>query len=80
MPLSFSSETHTIDIFSPLSEISDCELLRFGIITKFKCSCTSELSWERGQELTSQLEAVRNEWKRRFPELPLSSTFDDHGA
>jgi hypothetical protein len=77
MVLSFLSETHTIDIFSRLSEMSDSELLRIGVITKFKCSSQSGLSDGRRHELAVQFEAARNEWKRRFPDLPLSSTFDD---
>jgi hypothetical protein len=77
MVLSFLSETHTIDIFSRLSEMSDSELLRIGVITKFKCSSQSGLSDERRHEFAAQFEAVRNEWKWRFPDLPLSSTFDD---
>ena len=73
--LSFSSRTHTIDIFSRLQEMSDSELLCFGTITKFQCSSQSGLSDERRHELAAQFEAARNEWKRRFSDLPLSSTF-----
>jgi hypothetical protein len=76
MVLSFLSETDMIDIFSRVSEMSDSELLRMGVITKFKCSSQSGSDWRR-HELAAQFEALRNEWKRRFPDLPLSSTLDD---
>jgi hypothetical protein len=57
------------------SEMSDEELLRFGMVAKYMCSQGEKLDKEKLEAFTLQLDKARNEWKKRFPTLPLSSTF-----
>jgi len=57
-----------------ISEMSDTELLRFGVSAKHKCS--QELSKRpRLEPLVMQLTEARAEWIRRHPELPLNISF-----
>ena len=57
-----------------ISEMSDTELLRFGVTAKHKCS--QELSKHpRLEPLVVQLTEARAEWIRRHPALPLSISF-----
>jgi hypothetical protein len=55
--------------------MSDEELLRFGMVAKYMCSQAQELDKEKLEAFTLQLDEARKEWKKRFPGLPLSSTF-----
>jgi hypothetical protein len=59
----------------PISKMSDADLLLVGIVAKHKCS-DEHLSPELREEFTRQLAEVRDEWKARFSNLPLSATFD----
>ena len=58
-----------------LNEMSDEELLRFGMLAKYMCSQGETLDKEKMEAFTLQLDEARKEWKKRFPKLPLSSTF-----
>lgn len=58
-----------------LGEMSDEELLRFGMVAKHMCSQGGELDREKQEAFASQLDEARREWKKRFPNLPLGSTF-----
>jgi hypothetical protein len=55
--------------------MSDDELLRFGMVAKYMCSQGEKLDKEKLKAFTLQLDEARKEWKKRFPELPLSSSF-----
>jgi hypothetical protein len=56
-------------------EMSDTELLRFGTVAKYMCSGKAGLEPARRQTFASQLAEARKEWNRRFPSLPLATTF-----
>jgi hypothetical protein len=56
-------------------EMSDEELLRFGMVAKYMCSQGEKLDKEKLNAFTLQLDEARKEWKKRFPTLPLGSTF-----
>jgi hypothetical protein len=58
----------------PAREMSDTELLLNGIVAKYVCTQADEANEQH--EAFLQLEEIRMEWKHRFPELPLSGTFD----
>jgi hypothetical protein len=79
--LSLNGDTRKlkIDLLHPPnklpSEMSDEELLRFGMVAKYMCSRGEKLDEEKLKALTLQLDEARKEWKKRFPELPLSSSF-----
>jgi hypothetical protein len=55
--------------------MSDEQLLRFGMVAKHMCSQGEKLEKEKLEAFTLQLDEVRKEWKKRFPKLPLGSTF-----
>jgi hypothetical protein len=57
------------------SEMSDEELLRFGMVAKYMCSQGEKLDKAKLEAFTLQLDEARKEWKKRFPGLPLGSTF-----
>jgi hypothetical protein len=59
----------------PVSSMSDADLLMVGIVAKHKCS-EENVTVESREDFTRQLTEVREEWKVRFPTLPLSATFD----
>jgi hypothetical protein len=60
----------------PPSEMSDTRLLRFGIRARYMCSREGLETWEQ-RAFSLQLREARKEWKKRFPTLPLSTTFDE---
>jgi len=55
--------------------MSDEERLRFGMVAKHMCSQGERLGKEKLEAVTLQLDGARKEWKKRFPQLPLGSTF-----
>ena len=57
------------------SEMTDEELLRFGMVAKHMCSQGVQLEQEQLEAVNLQLREGREEWNRRFPKLPLASTF-----
>ena len=61
----------------PLRDMSDTELLRFGTVAKYMCSEKSALDEKQREAFSLQLHDARKEWARRFPSLPLSSTFEE---
>ena len=60
---------------STLINLSNAELLRLGMVAKYKCSQQANLSDQQRLRYAAQLDAARKEWDRRFPTLPLSATF-----
>jgi hypothetical protein len=56
-----------------LRQLSDNELLRFGLIAKYACQA-DELQGERESSLR-ELQEAREEWNRRKPRLPLRGSF-----
>jgi hypothetical protein len=52
-----------------LRQLSDNELLRFGLIAKYSC-----LQGEQEASLR-ELQEAREEWNRRKPRLPLRGSF-----
>jgi hypothetical protein len=56
-----------------LFKMSNPELLRFGLTTKYKCA--REPRTPDTPLLTIQLNEARTEWKRRNPTLPLNDSF-----
>jgi|SRR5271154_5497851 len=61
----------------PPSEMSDTELLRFGMQAKYMCSKDSGLDEGRQQIFAAQFNKARNEWNKRCPRLPLAATFSE---
>jgi len=70
-----SSEAEIEFVRERLSVMSHSELLRFGVITKYKSLRTSLSDPDKNEALMMQLNRARAEWKGRFPELPLSESF-----
>jgi hypothetical protein len=60
---------------STLLSLSNAELLRLGMVAKYKCSQEANLSDQQRLRYAAQLDEARKEWDRRFPTLPLSATF-----
>jgi hypothetical protein len=56
-----------------LRQLSDNELLRFGLIAKYSCQADG-LQGERESSLRD-LQEAREEWNRRKPRLPLRGSF-----
>jgi hypothetical protein len=61
------------------SEMSDCELLRHGLVVRYMGSPESGLDACQRQPFAARLKAIRLEWEKRFPTLPLVSTFQTDG-
>ena len=57
------------------AEMTDAELLRFGVTAKFVCSRERRSASPWLETLQAQLDDARAEWKRRHPTLPLSISF-----
>ena len=73
----FSSGEHEIDLEglrARLHEMTDTELLRFGLAAKSMCSPDSYFGQSPRQAFVIQLEEARKEWKRRNPDLPLKDS------
>ncbi len=58
-----------------VQKMTDFELLRFGLIAKFKCSELQREAQFPSEILTAELEELRAEWRRRCPEMPLRDSF-----
>jgi hypothetical protein len=70
----FSSTENKVDVEFlrvRLRKMSDTELLRFGRAAKNMCS-TDACFGQRPRRVFVQLQEAREEWKRRFPDLPLN--------
>jgi hypothetical protein len=61
----------------PLAAFSDTELLRYGMVLKRKNALEGEQVGERPDASFALWKELRKEWGKRFPDLPLSATFDD---
>jgi hypothetical protein len=57
-------------------QMTDSELLRFGMVAKYRCAQEASAGDEKQEAFASQLNEARKEWNRRFPRLPLSATFE----
>jgi hypothetical protein len=55
--------------------MSNPELLRFGVTTKFLCSLDVGTEPSPPDEVFAQLNEAQAEWKRRNPSLPLRDSF-----
>ena len=62
-------------IHPQVSEMSDSELLRFGVTAKYLCSDMAGLASEQREAFAVRLRQAAEEWSSRFPSLPLSATF-----
>jgi hypothetical protein len=58
-----------------LRKMSDPELLRFGMVSKYMCSPEMNLDHRARESFGMHLKEAREEWKRRYPKLPLSDSF-----
>ena len=72
--LRFQSEVRE-GIPPPICEMSDAELLRAGMLAKYKCGERNSSQDGQREAFALQLEEARKEWARRFPRLPLAATF-----
>ena len=74
--LSSTAGTSSIDLIRRrMMEMSDGELLRFGVTAKYKCLLERRSKHPRWPSLVMQLDAARAEWIRRHPALPLRISF-----
>ena len=55
--------------------MSDPELLRFGMSVKLRCPEVENSDDPRLRTLLVQLKHARSEWNRRHPDLPLCDSF-----
>jgi hypothetical protein len=58
-----------------ISRMASTELLRFGVVTKFRCSHILSPNHRQQELLTAELIEARAEWNRRYPRLPLCDSF-----
>jgi hypothetical protein len=71
-----TSELQVNRLRERIGKMSDAELLRFGLTTKYKCSHELRPSDSfRPEALVTQLNEARAEWLSRNPRLPLSTSF-----
>ena len=68
-------ESDTETFRDRLGRMSNPELLRLGVATKYMCLQETALGHPPRQALATQLKETREEWKRRNPSLPLSVSF-----
>ena len=74
--LSSTADTSSIDLIRRrMMEMSDGELLRFGVTAKYKCLLERRSKHPRLQSLVMELDEARAEWIRRHPALPLRISF-----
>jgi hypothetical protein len=70
------SESQITRLRERIGKMSDAELLRFGLTTKYKCSQELRpVDPFRPEALVTQLNEARAEWLSRNPRLPLSTSF-----
>jgi len=69
MPTIKTDDLQTTRLRERLRELSDNELLRFGLIAKYAWQADGRVG-ERESALR-ELDAAREEWNRRKPSLPL---------
>jgi hypothetical protein len=71
-----STEAGAIQVLRErLREMSDGDLLLFGVTTKYLSSSSSYPEQTSSNAVSVELTEARAEWKRRFPTLPLSISF-----
>ena len=63
------------ELVQRLRKMSDPELLRFGMVSKYMCSLGTNPDPLSRESLVIQLDEARKEWKRRYPTLPLDQSF-----
>jgi hypothetical protein len=66
--------------YSLIHQMSDSELLRFGMTAKFMCSLGADSNLSPESWFAVQLKKAAKEWRKRFPNLPLVATLDHHVA
>jgi hypothetical protein len=54
--------------------MSDQELLRYGQAAKYMCSPRANMGKPPREEFVIQLSEARNEWRKRFPKMPLNES------
>ena len=68
---------HELTPSLPLSALSDTELLRYGMALKRKVFVPIQVGTGLVGSSLRQWKELRREWHKRYPDLPLSATFDD---
>ena len=63
------------ELVQRLRKMSDPELLRFGMVSKYVCSLETNPDPHSQESLVIQLMEARKEWKRRYPTLTLDESF-----
>jgi hypothetical protein len=58
-----------------LRKMSGPKLLRFGVVNKYMCSLETNPDRLSRESFVMQLNEAREEWNRRYPELPLRGSF-----
>jgi hypothetical protein len=61
----------------PLATLSDSELLRYGMALKRKAFVPTQVGSGLVGTALNQWKELRREWHKRYPDLPLSATFED---
>ncbi len=75
LPQSVSTESEIDLLTQRIANMSSPELLRFGLRTKLKCAQSRHAGRAQRAALALQLQEAQTEWKRRYPDLPLSESF-----
>ncbi len=65
-------EGETEELRRRLQEMTDTELLRFGMTAKFLCSLETTLDLPPPERVRMRLIEAQAEWERRNPGLPLN--------
>jgi hypothetical protein len=68
-------QSGTEKIRQRLREMSDAELLRFGMVAKYMCSQEANPEDASREDFVLQLTEAQREWNKRFSRLPLVTTF-----
>ena len=61
-----------------LCEMSDAELLRFGMVAKYMCSQEANPEHASREDFVLQFNEAQRELNKRFSRLPLVTTFSQH--
>jgi hypothetical protein len=69
-----ADESDSESLRQRLRMLSDMELLRFGMVSKY-ISIETNPDRHSSESFVVQLKKAREEWKRRYPKLPLNESF-----
>jgi hypothetical protein len=75
VPTSGVSKAEIEVVRQRVSKMSDCELLRFGMMAKCKHAQLAKQGQGRVDVLSIELGEARAEWNRRYANLPLCDSF-----